>query len=104
MGRGPGEWGHIAGWDIIRSQHHSARSFFPMSTIRDIRQAAILNAARDLFSRQGFHKTTMPEIADAAGTSVGLIYYHFKNKADILVAIVKEFHDSGLTALTGPQD
>jgi AcrR family transcriptional regulator len=75
-----------------------------MSTIRDIRQAAILNAARDLFSRQGFHKTTMPEIADAAGTSVGLIYYHFKNKADILVAIVKEFHDSGLTALTGPQD
>jgi AcrR family transcriptional regulator len=75
-----------------------------MSTIRDIRQAAILEAARDLFSRQGFHKTTMPEIAKAAGASVGLIYYHFDNKADILVAIVKEFHDSGLMALKGPQD
>jgi TetR/AcrR family transcriptional regulator, cholesterol catabolism regulator len=70
-----------------------------MTTIRDIRQAAILDAARDLFSRQGYHKTSMPEIAKAAGASVGLIYYHFAKKADILVAIVKEFHDSGLAAL-----
>jgi AcrR family transcriptional regulator len=77
----------------------------PMSSlIRDIRQAAILDAARDLFSRQGYHKTTMPEIAKAAGASVGLIYYHFANKADILVAIVKEFHDAGLAALAGADD
>lgn len=72
-----------------------------MTTIRDIRQTAILDAARDLFSRQGYHKTTMPEIARAAEVSVGLIYYHFASKADILVAIVKEFHDSGLAALQG---
>lgn len=73
-----------------------------MTTIRDIRQAAILDAARNLFSRQGYHKTTMPEIAKAAGASVGLIYYHFASKADILVAIVKEFHDTCLAALAGP--
>lgn len=74
------------------------------SLIRDIRQAAIVDAARDLFSRQGYHKTTMPEIAKAAGASVGLIYYHFTSKADILVAIVKEFHDAGLAALVGTDD
>lgn len=75
-----------------------------MSTIHDIRQAAILDAARNLFSRQGYHKTTMPEIAKAAGSSVGLIYYHFASKGDILVAIVKEFHDTVLAALAGPLD
>jgi AcrR family transcriptional regulator len=75
-----------------------------MTTIRDIRQTAILDAARDLFSRQGFHKTTMPEIARAAEVSVGLIYYHFTSKADILVAVVQEFHDAGLAALRGSSD
>ncbi|MGZ3637364.1 MAG: TetR/AcrR family transcriptional regulator [Ktedonobacterales bacterium] len=72
-----------------------------MTTTHDIRQAAILDAARDLFSRQGYHKTTVPEIAKAAGASVGLIYYHFASKADILAAIVKECHDSVLAALAG---
>ncbi len=66
--------------------------------VRDARQTAILDAARDLFSRHGYHKTTMPEIARAAGVSVGLIYYHFASKADILVAIVEEFHAFGLAA------
>ena len=69
---------------------------------RDARQSAILDAARDLFSRQGYHKTTMPEIAKAAGSSVGLIYYHFTSKADILVAIVQEFHAFSLEALGDP--
>lgn len=74
------------------------------ATIRDARQATILDAARELFSRQGYHKTTMPEIAKAAGASVGLIYYHFASKADILVAIVQEFHIAGLGALKGSNE
>ena len=71
--------------------------------IHDARRAAILEAASDLFSRQGYHKTTMPEIARAAGSSVGLIYYHFTSKADILVGIVQEFHAFGLKAFEGLQ-
>ncbi len=46
----------------------------------------------------------MPEIARAAGASVGLIYYHFASKADILVAIVEEFHHFGLAAFDGSRD
>jgi AcrR family transcriptional regulator len=74
------------------------------SQISDARQATILDAARELFSRQGYHKTTMPEIAKAAGSSVGLIYYHFASKADILVAIVEEFHAFGYQALVGAHE
>jgi AcrR family transcriptional regulator len=50
------------------------------------RREDILAAAGDLFSRKGFHGTTMPDIAQAAGISAGLIYYFFSSKDDILLA------------------
>ncbi len=59
-------------------------------TIRDIRREEIINAARDLFSRKGFHGTSMPDIAQAAGISTGLIYYIFPSKEDILLACCEE--------------
>lgn len=59
-------------------------------TIRDIRREEIIAAARDLFSRKGFHGTSMPDIAQAAGISTGLIYYIFPSKEDILLACCEE--------------
>ncbi len=59
-------------------------------TIRDTRRQEIINAARDLFSRKGYHGTAMPEIARAAGISTGLIYHFFPSKEDILVACCDE--------------
>lgn len=55
-------------------------------TIRDTRREEIIVAARDLFSRKGYHGTTIPDIARAAGISTGLIYYVFSNKEEILRA------------------
>lgn len=55
-------------------------------TARDIRREEITAAAGDLFSRKGFHGTTVPDIARAAGISTGLIYYVFPSKDDILLA------------------
>ncbi|HLJ33750.1 MAG TPA: TetR/AcrR family transcriptional regulator [Ktedonobacteraceae bacterium] len=59
-------------------------------TIRDTRREEIIGAARDLFSRKGFHGTSMPDIAHAAGISTGLIYYIFASKEDILLACCEE--------------
>lgn len=59
-------------------------------TIRDTRREEIINAARDLFSRKGFHGTTMPDIARTAGISTGLIYYIFPGKDDILLACCEQ--------------
>ncbi len=55
-------------------------------TARDSRREDIIAAAGDLFSRKGFHGTTVPDIARAAGISAGLIYYFFPSKDDILLA------------------
>lgn len=63
-----------------------------MRSPRDERQQAILAAARDLFSRQGYHGTSMPEIARAAEVSVGLIYHIFESKEELLADIVEDTH------------
>ena len=56
---------------------------------RDAR-AAILDATMTLVARQGFARTSLDEIAAAAGVSRGAIYWHFKGKDDLLAAIVAE--------------
>lgn len=47
-------------------------------------QRAVLRAAHDLFVEQGFGRTTIADVARAAGVSVETIYAAFKNKATLL--------------------
>ncbi|WP_017347847.1 multidrug efflux transporter transcriptional repressor AcrR [Pantoea sp. A4] len=58
----------------------------------------ILDAAVELFSHQGVSATSLAEIAAAAGVTRGAIYWHFKNKADLLHAIWLET-DAGLDSV-----
>ncbi len=45
----------------------------------------ILEAAVKVFARQGFHQSTVAQIAREARVADGTIYLYFKNKDDILV-------------------
>lgn len=47
----------------------------------------ILTVAEQLFSEKGFDGTSIDKIAKAAGVNKGLIYYHFKDKQDIITTI-----------------
>jgi AcrR family transcriptional regulator len=47
-------------------------------------QSAIVRAARDLFIEQGYGRTTIGDVARAAGVSVETIYTAFGNKATLL--------------------
>lgn len=51
------------------------------------RHQRILAAAEELFATQGFAKTTVEEIAAAAGVSKGLVYRHYESKEALLEAI-----------------
>ena len=51
---------------------------------------AILKATLELIAEQGFHGTSISQIADRANVNVGSIYYHFDNKDDILNALYIE--------------
>lgn len=50
----------------------------------------ILAAAADLFRAQGYASTSMQEIADAVGLSRPALYYHFKNKEELLGKLVED--------------
>ena len=60
----------------------------------------ILKVAMQIFSKYGFQKTTMDEIARTAHKAKGSVYYYFNSKEDLFRAVVQqEINDikSGLT-------
>jgi AcrR family transcriptional regulator len=60
---------------------------------KETRRQAMLGAAARLFKEQGFAKTSMEEIAAAAGLSVATAYNYFKTKGEICIAIYKADRD-----------
>lgn len=48
----------------------------------------ILDSAERLFSRSGVARTSLEDIARAAGVTRGAIYWHFKDKGDLFAAMV----------------
>lgn len=52
------------------------------------RKEKILEAAFNVFSSKGFHKTTMDDIAREAGVSKGTCYQYFKGKEAIFTATI----------------
>ena len=53
--------------------------------------AAVLDAGLELFSTQGFRATSMRDIAQQAGLSVGNIYHHFPNKEAIYDRLIERY-------------
>ncbi|WP_166356241.1 TetR/AcrR family transcriptional regulator [Phytoactinopolyspora limicola] len=51
----------------------------PPNTAERIRQVAL-----DLFSRNGYEKTSLREIAEELGITKAAVYYHYRSKVDIL--------------------
>jgi AcrR family transcriptional regulator len=47
----------------------------------------ILNEAAELFKRNGYRKTRLEDLAQVLGVTRPAIYYHFRAKQDLLVAI-----------------
>lgn len=59
----------------------------------EIRRAEIMDAAMLLFMEKGYTNTTTQDIVDKENISRGLLYYHFKNKEDILYCLVERYSE-----------
>jgi len=53
---------------------------------------SIEEAAYNLFLEQGYHATSMRQIAESAGLALGGIYNHFSGKEEIFQALIAEKH------------
>ncbi|GHF54903.1 AcrR family transcriptional regulator [Amycolatopsis bartoniae] len=56
----------------------------------DARRQQILDAARARFATHGFARTSMTDLVEASGLSVGSIYRYFESKDQIVAAICEQ--------------
>lgn len=54
------------------------------------RREDILHVAAELFAQQGYHATTVADIARAAGIAQGTVYLYFGSKKEVFAAIVDQ--------------
>lgn len=57
---------------------------------------AILASAMDMFYEKGYSKTTFDEIAKRINLTKGAVYWYFRNKPDIVAALINDFADKYL--------
>jgi AcrR family transcriptional regulator len=53
-------------------------------------RAALLQAAYDLFTTNGYIDTSVADITDAAGVSLGTFYQYFRDRAEVVGALLHE--------------
>ena len=63
------------------------------------RKAQILVASAELFSRKGYEKTSMKDIADQVGISKPALYHHLKSKHELLYTIMNDLMEFGIAGL-----
>lgn len=61
----------------------------------------IIGAARLCLQEKGLSATTLKEVAARAGVTQGTVYYHFRSKDDLLIAVVQSTIDRHLETITG---
>ncbi|HSH20710.1 MAG TPA: TetR/AcrR family transcriptional regulator, partial [Draconibacterium sp.] len=55
---------------------------------KDLNRENILKIAREIFSKYGFKKTTLDDIANAVRKGKSSLYYYFDSKEDLFQAVI----------------
>jgi AcrR family transcriptional regulator len=63
----------------------------PRPSVEEERRSEILQAALTCFARKGYDRTTMDEIAAELPFSKGLLYYYFKSKRELFLALLQDW-------------
>lgn len=64
-----------------------------------LRREQIAEAALTIVVEQGLGAVTVRRVAEAVGISAAALYRHYKNKGDILAAVLEEHHEMALANL-----
>src|SRR5215210_8917286 len=59
-----------------------------------LRRTQILAAAAQVLAARGFHRTTVRDVAKAAGVADGTIYNYFENKTALLLGILDRLNET----------
>jgi AcrR family transcriptional regulator len=65
----------------------------PRPDVSEERKKQIIDAALEVFSKEGFHEARMEDIARTAGLSKGALYWYFNSKDKIIASLMTSFFD-----------
>ncbi len=68
------------------------------------RADALLNAATQIFLAEGFERASIDKVASEARVSTRTIYQRYRNKADLLTAVIARLVERDLGALLGSSE
>ena len=81
----------------------------PIIVDKDKKRKEILQAAMQVFAREGYHRARMEEVAEEAGIGKGTVYEYFSSKTDLFIALhehmlseLKEFYMKELSEIREP--
>ena len=60
----------------------------------EVRKNEILDVAEELFAVKGFDGTSTNDILEKAGIARGTLYYHFKSKEEIMMAVAEKLYSN----------
>src|SRR4051794_1208216 len=63
------------------------------------RRRQLLDVALEVFARTGFSKTSMEEVADAAGVTKPVLYQHFGSKRELFLELLEDVGGQMMTAV-----
>ena len=66
----------------------------PKRRNKSLTKEIILNTAENIFAKDGYHKTSMDNIAEKSGTSKGSIYFHFPSKENLFCSLIDKLTNS----------
>ncbi|MGZ0067590.1 ScbR family autoregulator-binding transcription factor [Microbacterium sp. Yaish 1] len=67
-------------------------------------QRAVVEGAASVFDREGYGKASLSMIVEESGVSQGSMYFHFKSKEQIALAVINEQNARSLPLLTDAFD
>ncbi len=73
----------------VKNKFMSPRTKQANEKIKEKRQEQIIITALENFANRGYHRTSISDIAKAAGISKGLMYNYFDSKEDLLIAVLE---------------
>ena len=62
-------------------------------------KGSILETSAKLFGEKGYKGVSIRDIAQACGLTNAALYYHFKNKDDLYLAVLQDTHERAIAAL-----
>src|SRR5450432_774409 len=80
-------------------EHSISKVGRPRRGTESARTAALIGAATRVFLRDGYGRASIDKVASEAGVSTRTIYERFKNKADLLAAVITRLVDRDMATV-----